>query len=618
MFFRKVVTLFICFLFIAQSSAQTVETDKSKQSDLPAETKDKAVILLSNLARETDQFFLPENRVTARIVVGNLLWEQDEKQARILFQNAVADMNTMIQQISFEETESTDEQYLTIYNVTNVRSELLLALAAHDPKAALDALLFLTRKKPDGENVFTEDQILELSLAAKITEKDPKQAYEIAKKNLEKGLNSSLNSTLEDIYKKDRELGAQLAKDILAKIKSGDTKIIGPGDYASNTAVMVNSSTANISRIESPKETGYSVNIWEVQQYLDTVQKLNRQAARDKKTAALSENEIKDLVELLANKYVKQQYLSPYEVSKVMPEITKYFPGLATAIRRKMTDGVTELDNQVRTQNIQNEIEEKTPEEIAKLAEQKPAAERDEYYRQAAEQAFNRGELVKAKDYYAKVKKRPEYDYLGTKIEEGLPLALAKNGDLREVRQALAKLKTPEERIEILTTLAASLMQSGDKKTADALINEARAMYSGRMKYRKNLTSVLQMTKAYAVIEPAQSFAFLESNLSYINDLIAAGILLDEFNEGGSVKSEEVRLDVVRNESYKNLPDGVALIKNLANSDFDRTVNLGEKFSRPEARFFVRFRIAEALLDPNAENNEKEFQANVEGERDVD
>ncbi len=610
MFYRKFFTLVLCVIFIGQSLAQTAATNEPKKSDGATELKDKAVALLNSLGRETEQFYLPENRVSARIVVSNLLWEHDEKQARAIFQSAIADLNAMIQQISFEDAEATDEQYLAIYYISTLRSELLLALASHDPKAALDGLQFLTRKKPDGENVFTDDQTLELSLAEKINEKDPKQAYELAKKNLEKGLSANLLSTLESIFKKDNETGTKLAKDILDKIKSNDTKIIAPSDYVGNTA------NSNTNVAGGNKEIGFSVNIWEVQQYLETVKKLNRQAVRDKKTPALTENEIKEIVELLANKYVKQQYLSPYEVAKVMPEISKYFPAKALAIRRKMTEGAAELDNQIRSQTIQNETEEKTAEEIAQLADKKPVGERDDYYLQAAEKAFADGDLAKAKDYYSKVKKKLEYDYLGTKIEEGLPLALAKNGDLREVRQALAKLKTPEERIEVLTTLAASVMKSGDKKTADALIAEARSMYSGRLKYRKNLASVLQMTQAYAVIEPAQGFAFLEGNLSFINDVIAAGILLDEFNEGNSVKSEEVRLEIVRSESYRNLPNGVELIKNLANSDFDRTVNLAEKFSRPEARFFARFRIAEALLDANAGENEKNFQVNFEGEGD--
>ena len=163
----------------------------------------------------------------------------------------------MIQQIPFDETEATDEQYLAIYYIGSLRSEMLLALASHDPKAALDGLQFLTRKKPDGENVFTDDQTLELNLAAKINEKDPKQAYEIAKKNLEKGLGANLLSTLESIFKKDSEIGTMLAKDILTKIKSNDTKIIAPSDYVGNSNMMMDNKMVD----KNSQETSFSVNI---------------------------------------------------------------------------------------------------------------------------------------------------------------------------------------------------------------------------------------------------------------------------------------------------------------------------------------------------------------------
>jgi hypothetical protein len=70
----------------------------------------------------------------------------------------------------------------------------------------------------------------------------------------------------------------------------------------------------------------------------------------------------------------------------------------------------------------------------------------------------------------------------------------------------------------------------------------------------------------------------------------------------------------VRTESYRNLPKGVALIKSLSAADFDRTVSLAEKFSRTEVRFYTRFRIAEALLNTDAEKDEKEFQLTLENE----
>ena len=54
------------------------------------------------------------------------------------------------------------------------------------------------------------------------------------------------------------------------------------------------------------------------------------------------------------------------------------------------------------------------------------------------------------------------------------------------------------------------------------------------------------------------------------------------------------------------------MIRNLAGADFERLTNLADRFSRPEARFFARYRIVEALLDPDAETREKEMQAKSE------
>ncbi len=463
----------------------------------------------------------------------------------------------------------------------------------------------LSVKNAEGKSIFDDDTALELELAAKIAANDPKQAYEIAKKNLENGLGANVFVTLENLHKKDAELGTKLAQDILSKIKHKDTVINSPSDSA-----VVSNSNMMKDNIPNPVST---VNIWEIQLYLDSIKKLNRQAAKDKKPAVLSDDDIKDLVDILAQKYIKQQYLSAYEVSKVMPEITKYFPAMAQAIRRKVgqQESAT-LNNLVKNQNFQNEAEDKTADEVLQIIEKKPIAERDDFYYQAAETAFNNGEIEKAKTFHAKVKTKREYDYLDKGINDALPLALAEKGDLREVRQALAKLKTPEEQIEVLSILAISVAKNGDKKTASALMNEARSVYSGRMKNRRNLNSVFQMAQSYSIIEPDQSFSLLETNTQFFNDVINAAILLDEFNESGAMETDELKLDAVRRESYQNMPKGVELLKNLTAADFDRTISFAERFARPEVRFFARFRIAEALLDPNAEENEKNMQKNYD------
>jgi hypothetical protein len=491
---------------------------------------------------------------------------------------------------------------------------LLITLGSRDPNFALEALQNLSRKDETGKSLFEDDQSLELSLAAQIAEKDPKQAYAMAKKNLESGINANLFTTLASLYEKDAELGAKLAQDIADKMKSKDTTVSSPNDNLTNIA-MSNRTMSNGMMAQTNQNAGYAVNTWDIQTYLETIKKLNRQAARNKKTNVLTENEIKEIVDILAQKYVRQQNLSAYEVLKIMPEITKYFPAQALAIRRKIgQEQSAMLGNLIGAEDFQNEIEDKTPDEISQIIEKKPTVERDNLYYKAAETAFISGKFEEAKKYHEKIKTKRDYDYLDKSIENAMPLALAEKGDMREVRRMLAKVKTAEERIEILTALAASVAKKGDKKSASALAGEARSMYSGRMKNRRNLASVLQIAQAYAVFDADQGFAFLENNMSFFNDVISAGILLDEFNEYGSVAGDEVRLDTVRGESYRNLPKGVALVKSLCAADFDRTVSLAEKFSRAEVRFFARLRLAEALLNPNSEADEKEFQSSIESE----
>jgi hypothetical protein len=85
--------------------------------------------------------------------------------------------------------------------------------------------------------------------------------------------------------------------------------------------------------------------------------------------------------------------------------------------------------------------------------------------------------------------------------------------------------------------------------------------------------------------------------------------VLDEFNETGSVKNDEVRLSVVESESYHNLRNGVVMVRNLSLTDFERLTALADRFARSEARFFARFRVAQALLDPKAEETEKMMQS---------
>jgi hypothetical protein len=621
MLHKKIFTVFIFLACAGQIPAQIATGKNIKKKDVSPGLQEKAFVLLNNLAREAEQFALPLNRITARVAIGDLLWEKDEKQARIVFQNAITDLSSLINQVPPENTDASDEaiseRYIILNDARILRGELLLSIAPRDPKLALEALQELSRKDVNGASLFEDEKTLELNLAAQITLKDPKLAYELAKKNLDEGITSNLFSTLEDIYKKDAELGGKLAQDIVAKIKTADTTInLSSGSLTNSMSNTVHPTISSNTMKKNVESSGFTISSWELQTFLETIKKLERQATKNKKPAVLSENSYKEVIDVLAQLYLKQPYLSSYELAKTITEITKYFPAKAQAIRSKLgQQEVAILDTLATTEKFQSEVEGKSVDEIMQTIEKKTASERDDLYWKSAEKAYAEGNIEDAKKFHGKMKTKREHDYLEKVVENALPLKLAEKGDLSEVRRLLGKLKTNEERIEVLTTLAISVAEKNDKKVASALLEEARTIYTGRMKSRKNLATVLQFSQAYAVLDAEQSFIFLESNISYFNEIINAAILLDEFNEFGSTQNDELRLDTIRSQSYQNIPKGVKLLKNLAVADFERATNFAERFSRSEIRFFARYRILESLLDPNAEEDEKEFKTTLENEQ---
>jgi hypothetical protein len=613
MFQRKICLLLLCLLFIGQGLAQTTTKDP-KKAEISDELKGKATNLLNALARDAEQFQLPENRISARASVADLLWNSDEKQARQLFQNAVVEMNRLLGELLSNENLDENEYYMQIYYLGELRRELLTKIAAHDPVSALSAFQTLSPKKDDETPLFEGDEIFELELAKSIAANDPQRGFEMAVKSLETGFNPGIFETLENIYKKDAELGAKLSREILKKIKTPSAVGMSRNSSNTNSAISnrpsanVSVDTSNTNAAVASNDGTVQIDTWQLKDFAEKVRQLNRNAAKDKKTPVLTENEYKELIQILARRYSTQQYLFPYEVAGVMSDIDAYFPALAQAIRKRLASEKDALNKLIIERSFEAEMEENSTEEVVKVIEKKPLAQRDTLYHKAAEITFNKGDVLGAKKLYDKAKTKPEYDYLGEMIDAGLPLAMAADGNLSEVRQMLEEVRTPEEKIDILTTLAQSLAAKGNMKAAKEMTEEARATYLGRMKHRKNMLSVIQLSQAYAMVEPKQSFAFLENNMPFVNDVIAAGVFLDEFNEYGAVKNSEVMLGTVQMESYRNLPKGVLMIRNLANADFERTVSLADVFTRREASFYARFRIAQALLDPKAEETEAAMQ----------
>jgi hypothetical protein len=167
-----------------------------------------------------------------------------------------------------------------------------------------------------------------------------------------------------------------------------------------------------------------------------------------------------------------------------------------------------------------------------------------------------------------------------------------------------------------LTELAAALAAKGEKETAKTLLGESRQMMSAFLKNHSDLESAVKVANVYAVVAPDEAFTIVESGIRQMNEYISAAIKLDEFYDAGAVESEELLLTTINRQHLTLVPTSPALIKNLAAADFARTVKLADGFQRPEIRLFVRLRIAEAVLDARAPDNEKRRREKLDDEAD--
>ena len=149
---------------------------------LPAEQE--AYQVLEDVVANIPTLRLPQNRSRLQIIAADLLWQRDQSRARSLFSDAAANIVELEKQ-----TRRSDEKVLDQnQSPSQLRQELLLTAARHDPALAYD-LLQRTRQqkaKPDGRVPETETYLEQLLLTQTMSS-DPDLALRKAEAMLERG-----------------------------------------------------------------------------------------------------------------------------------------------------------------------------------------------------------------------------------------------------------------------------------------------------------------------------------------------------------------------------------------------------------------------------------------------
>lgn len=560
------------------------------------ELKQAAQKLLAEIARETAQFNVPENRIRAATIVAGLMWERDEKAARALFENALGELRNLFAAINppegLEEMSRAEkaDHFSKRYALADLRRELVETVAERDPQGALAALAVLKIKVLDEYDPLVADE-LELKVSSLIARRDRDKSYAVAKRQLDaNGLNYHFIQALKNLHKANSQLAADLAKDALAKIKA--EKIRMP----------------NAPKTDKP--TG--IEFYKVCHFVSALSEMTRAASRDKTKKMqppLSAAEMKELIEIIADVFLAAKDAPPTAISQVMPELTLYAPATAQRVRQKIgAENSKQLDKVIESQQFYTIAMEISVDEMLKRAENSAPDVRDQHLSVAAYKAYQEGDAVKAQAIAERIKDRKNHEYLFEQIKEALPLSKARRGDTAEVKKMLAALRNDREKAKLLTALASSVAVKGDLETAKKLLDESLALLPASPRNYEELESVVRFAEVYSLAAPERAFEILENAVAQMDAYIVAGIKTDEFYLARAVKENELLFDAMNYHFSTHIPNPHALLKNLARADFERTIALADKFQRPEIRRFVRLRLAEAVLDAKAAEKVKKMR----------
>ena len=545
---KKQLLLPVLFLLFTQIIfSQTIA--KNKNDEISPELSKEIFVFLRETSVEVNNLQSLENRISFAAELASLMWFQDEKEARVMFQTVINDFRQLlvnydaqINALGITPTEGSfmmpDESSSAqisrkFMKAVTMRQQIATAISEHDAQLALD---FFTstgqvisnpefRKQIDERDAFFETRLLQ-----QIAENDPATALKFARKTLEKGINYETISLLQKIYDKDADKGAEFGQDILAALKSN--------------------STNQIDLINSILNVG--------------AENFNKMKGKPKTRPMFSEMALRELAELLAQQILKRPE-DDNNFEGFLPNIEKFAPARAMQIRQKFkikpakkeTKTASVESVSVETEKLEEDSSEKMLENLQNLGDQKLSKEERE------------------------------------KV-------------VANARKEISAIKEPVQKLFALSALASQVSASGDKQLASEIMDEARSFVNFQPKNYMDFMKIWLLASGYSKVDAQKAFPLIEDAVFRINDLIAALFKIGEFIDvnGEFIEDGEAQVGGFGGEISREITRNIGAmdntIKNLAVADFARTKALTNKFDRQEVRILAKMLVLRSVFGNKA------------------
>lgn len=600
--FTATFSIFFISAAIFAQSAETTEKAKSKEQ---IEFEEKAYRLLSKTVDEAASLKLAENRIAVSIAAGSLFLEKDEKLARQIIRSAAAEFVALQSQSNFRF--KADQPNYQVHFLNNLRGRLILSIPPKFAEFALEILL-TTRSPELAENVRMYQQIteetgknpnlsdykaetannlqnalyeigIEQNIRLQIAKSDPQKWAETIREAFSKDLDTSgiLNS-LNELNKKDHDTAQKLLDEILGKLADADFSN-SYGKAALTFAVYA--SFLHAQKTQKAAER--------------TLNEKNKNLTFDEKSVrAIAANEIDYFSKEAETKDAGYFVQKAAYLKQILPERFRAIEKKYETARKNVYGGYIES-----AETAEKLGDDPTLEQIIENSEKLDRYRKEKYYQNAVGKLL---ETESEEKIAAKLERIGDADDREKALDYLKSLAAKKNGEqnsLSQAMKAIGEIKSKNERIAALVNLAISYDQKKteeSRKIAQDLMDEARKSVKEIPETDTEYEAIFPVISGYAQIDPAKAFDLIAPIARQSNELIEAFVVYMNYQDKNFsiVKDREMIFAALDSYSYKARFG--AIIRTLAQNDFERTENLVNNFQRQDARIMAKLVLAESIL----------------------
>lgn len=583
------LTLLSAFLFFGLQANAPQDPSTPRQNNSPEadqalkareELEKKCLAFLDRLLADSTSFNLVENRIYVQAKVVEMLWKRDEARARDLARGVMDQISALYSEQ--DPASSPQRNSIQAANVGNVRSQLVNFLSSVDSRFALEFLHATRRPGPaDGRsNNDGQEKNLESQLAAQAAGNDPQKSWQVAEELLRNGPNYQVFQILNNLRGKDPQLAASLANDIVDKIKATD--LLASYDNTNFATQMLGFLKSEVANAQNGSSS--SPLLPNAQQayrdvlnaYVGTALKMTPRILMNPQDAEKGRN-------LLRN------------IKAHLPDVESQLPARAADLRAKLSEFADALYYSKQDKYFQEDaqkLQKKSTQELLAIAPTAPQEVREYIYQLAVNKAAEQGDRETARKIAKEHLSNPAYaDQTIANTERQAAEQAANEGKIDEAMSLLNQYASEEDRAGTLVRWSSLLQSKGDEKQARTLLDEARGIVGGKMQSRQQLDLQMQLAGSYLKVDSDASFELVGRIIERLNEVVDAQLVLSSYN-GGTTGEAYMGSGEISNALSFNL----SYLGELMSKDFERTVNLLERWQLKETRVLASLTVIQFVL----------------------